>query len=105
MFNSEWLRNEYNNKNLIVVVSNKPRRNGHEAHLLRKDLRSGDYYEISKKTGKEIKNYYCWWQIEDWIKDGSYRLIDLKNGKLNDFSWFWKDWFFTELIEAVREVE
>ena len=103
MFNSNWLREEYNNNRLMVVVSNKKRKDGHIVHLLRKDIRRNEWYEISKKTGKEIRNYYCWWQVEDWIEEGSYRKIDIKNESVNNY--FWRDWFLMELIDAVREVK
>lgn len=103
MFNTDWLREIYNNKELIVVISNKPRKNGHNVHLLRKDLRRNEWYEVSPKTGKELRNYYyCWWDIESWIEDGSYRLVDVKKEVINNN---WRDWFLTELIYAIKEVE
>jgi len=101
MFNSQWLKNMYDSGRLMVVISRKPRKSGHIAHLLRKDERKNEWYEISTKTGREIRNYVCWWQIEDWIRDGEYKEIDIKKEAVNCF---WKEWFLMELIDAVKEV-
>lgn len=100
MFNSKWLKDMYDGEKLMVVISRKPRKSGHIAHVLRKDERRNVWYEVSAKTGREIKSYVCWW--EDWIRDGEYKKIDIKNEGVNCF---WKDWFLMELIDAVREVK
>lgn len=102
MWNSEWLRKEYDEGRLMIVVSNAPRKNGHSAHVVRKDLRLNEWYEVSQKTGRELRNYhYGWYDIENWIERGLYREVDVKNESV---SYGWKDYFIQELIDAIKEV-
>lgn len=77
-----------------IIESEKKNKNGHVSHLMRKDL-DGTLFEVSVKTGKEIRNWHCYWTLEEYLKNG-WKLVDPKDAV---FTGGWRRPFLDYLIE------